>query len=482
MSRDINDKAVIIATPLLNSSGKPAGVLYADLPAKDIIASTIEGVHIGKTGFAYILDKGGLMLAHPDYKLVQEFDAKTTEWGRKVLAAPQGALHYTTSAGIERLLNFRKDPESGWIAVSTLDVSEISEATSSIRNISLGIMLVGAVLVGLIIFLVTRPIIKDLLHGVNYAKAVVDMVKEAGGIPFLTDCNTLYVGRRKHALEHLEAAQENGFSPLSTGCQIIIADGLKGTDEVEVPVEGGEYVTAAKIGRAVMDADVFISLAHFKGHDSTGFGGAIKNIGMGCGSRAGKMEQHCSGKVSVNPKRCRGCGACARNCAQGAISYGEDRKAVIDEEKCVGCGRCIGHCNFDAIRNNNFNAGELLNRKMAEYAKAVLAGRPGFHINMVIDISPSCDCCPTNDAPILPDIGMFASFDPVALDEACVDACNRQQPLPDSQLADNMAAEGFCDHHDHFTNNSPETDWRTCLEHAEKIGVGTRRYELVRVR
>lgn len=176
----------------------------------------------------------------------------------------------------------------------------------------------------------------------NYAKAVADVVKELGGIPFLTDCNTLYVGRRKHALEHLEAAQENGFSPLSTGCQIIIADGLKGTDEVEVPVEGGEYVTAAKIGRAVMDADVFISLAHFKGHDSTGFGGAIKNIGMGCGSRAGKMEQHCSGKVSVNPKRCRGCGACARNCAQGAISYGEDRKAVIDEENAWAAAAASG--------------------------------------------------------------------------------------------------------------------------------------------
>ena len=140
----------------------------------------------------------------------------------------------------------------------------------------------------------------------NYAKAVADVVKELGGPPFLTDCNTLYVGRRKHALEPLEAAQENGFSPLSTGCQIIIADGLKGTDEVEVPVEGGEYVTAAKIGRAVMDADIFISLAHFKGHESTGFGGAIKNIGMGCGSRAGKMEQHCSGKVSVNPQKVPG--------------------------------------------------------------------------------------------------------------------------------------------------------------------------------
>ena len=316
----------------------------------------------------------------------------------------------------------------------------------------------------------------------NYAKAVADVVKEQGGLPFLTDCNTLYVGRRKHALEHIEAAQENGFSPLSTGCQIIIGDGLKGTDEAEVRVEGGEYVKTAKIGRAVMDADVFISLTHFKGHESTGFGGAIKNIGMGCGSRAGKMEQHCSGKVSSDPQKCVGCGACAKACAQGAIAYGKDRKAVIDAEKCVGCGRCLGHCNFDAIHNRNWNAGDLLNRKMAEYTKAVLAGRPSFHISMVIDISPSCDCCSTNDAPILPDIGMFASFDPVALDQACADACKRQQPLPNSQLAENMAAPGFCDHHDHFINNAPETDWRVCLEHAEKIGVGTRAYELVRVK
>ena len=178
----------------------------------------------------------------------------------------------------------------------------------------------------------------------NYAKAVADVVKEQGGLPFLTDCNTLYVGRRKHALEHIEAAQENGFSPLSTGCQIIIGDGLKGTDEAEVPVEGGEHVKTAKIGRAVMDADVFISLTHFKGHESTGFGGAIKNIGMGCGSRAGKMEQHCSGKVSSDPQKCVGCGACAKACAQGAIAYGKDRKAVIDAEKCVGCGRCLTKC------------------------------------------------------------------------------------------------------------------------------------------
>ena len=209
----------------------------------------------------------------------------------------------------------------------------------------------------------------------NFAKTVADVVESLGGKPFLTDCNTLYVGRRKNALDHMDAAYENGFSPFSTGCHVIIADGLKGTDEVEVPVQGGEYVKSAKIGRAVMDADVFISLAHFKGHESTGFGGAIKNVGMGCGSRAGKMEMHCGGKPSVDQELCRGCHMCARNCAHDAISFDENRKASIDHNKCVGCGRCIGACNFDAIANNNYHANDELNCKMAEYAKAVVDGR-----------------------------------------------------------------------------------------------------------
>ena len=182
----------------------------------------------------------------------------------------------------------------------------------------------------------------------NYAKAVADVVKELGGRPFLTDCNTLYVGRRKDALEHLEAAYENGFSPFSTGCHVIIADGLKGTDDVEVPVAGGELVKTAKIGRAVMDADIFISLNHFKGHEAAGFGGALKNIGMGCGSRAGKMEMHCSGKPEVNQAKCVGCKTCTRVCAHGAITV-TDKKASIDHSKCVGCGRCLGMCNFNAI-------------------------------------------------------------------------------------------------------------------------------------
>ena len=315
----------------------------------------------------------------------------------------------------------------------------------------------------------------------NYAKAVADVIKELGGRPFLTDCNTLYVGRRKNALDHIDAAYENGFTPFSTGCNVIIADGLKGTDDVEVPVVGGELIKSAKIGRAIMDADVFITLSHFKGHESTGFGGCLKNIGMGCGSRAGKMEQHNSGKPTVDHEVCRGCHICARNCAHGAISFGEDGKASIDHNKCVGCGRCLGACNFDAIYNENSSANDELNKKIAEYSKAVVDGRPNFHINLVIDVSPYCDCHAENDAPIIPDVGMFASFDPVALNQACADACNKMPVMPGSLLDDEMHAEHFCDHHDHFSNTSPETNWKVCLEHAEKIGLGSREYELIKV-
>lgn len=163
----------------------------------------------------------------------------------------------------------------------------------------------------------------------NYAKAVVDVIKELGGKPFLTDCNTMYPGSRKNALEHLECAWENGFTPLTVGCPIIIGDGLKGTDDIAVPVAGGEYIKEAKIGRAVMDADVFISLTHFKGHETTGFGGTIKNIGMGCGSRAGKTDQHSSGKPHVKEKLCRAAAAVRRN-VPTAVSF-----SMKPPEKCT---------------------------------------------------------------------------------------------------------------------------------------------------
>ena len=317
----------------------------------------------------------------------------------------------------------------------------------------------------------------------NYARAVVEVVKKLGGKPFLTDCNTMYPGSRKNALEHLYCAWENGFTPLTVGCPILIGDGLKGTDDIVVPVVGGEYVQAARIGRAIMDADVFISLTHFKGHEMTGFGGAIKNIGMGCGSRAGKTEQHSGGKASIDPAKCRGCQKCLKECANDALSFdARTKKTRVNEDNCVGCGRCLGACNYDAIAFTNFAANELLNRRMAEYTKAVVDGRPCFHVSLVVDVSPNCDCHGENDVPILPDLGMFASFDPLALDQACVDACLQAPPLPGSQLAANLAKRGFVDRHDHFTNSTPASEWRTCLEHAEKIGLGTRDYELIRMK
>lgn len=313
----------------------------------------------------------------------------------------------------------------------------------------------------------------------NFSKTVADVVKSEGGVPFLTDCNTLYVGRRKNAIEHLDAAYENGFSPMSTGCQIVIADGLKGTDDVEVPVEGGEYVKTAKIGCAIMDADVFISLNHFKGHELTGFGGAIKNIGMGCGSRAGKMEQHNSGKPIADPSVCRGCRKCAQYCAQGAIRF-EGGRAVIDHSKCVGCGRCIGICNFDAIEASDDSAEKDLCGKMAEYAKAVVNGRPCFHITVVMDVSPYCDCHGENDAPLIQDVGMFASFDPVAIDQACFDAVHQRAPLPGSMLTDAHPDGKYGE--DYFHAVFENTNGLDTLAHAEKIGLGNRAYELITVK
>ena len=311
----------------------------------------------------------------------------------------------------------------------------------------------------------------------NWARTVADFVKERGGKPFLTDCNTLYVGGRKNALDHMDSAMLNGFNPMTTGCQIIIADGLKGSDEVEVPVVGGEYVKNAKIGRAVMDADVFISLTHFKGHEEAGFGGCLKNIGMGCGSRAGKMEQHNAGKPHVAEKHCIGCGQCRKICAHGAPII-ENGKAHIDHDKCVGCGRCIAVCPKNAVQINWDETTINLNRKIAEYTKAVVDGRPCFHISLVIDVSPNCDCRPENDMAIVPNVGMFASFDPVALDMACVDAVNAQTPLRGS-AADDAHAKAHV--HDHFQRLHPDTNWRSCLEHGGKIGIGTREYELIKI-
>lgn len=307
----------------------------------------------------------------------------------------------------------------------------------------------------------------------NYAKVVADFVKERGGLPFLTDCSTLYVGGRKNALDHLDTAYLNGFSPLSTGCHVIIGDGLRGSDDVAVPVPGGEYVKEALIGRAIMDADIFLSLTHFKGHEVAGFGGCVKNIGMGCGSRAGKMDMHGDGKVKVSKSRCIGCKVCAKYCAQSAQDF-QSGKCAILLDRCVGCGRCLSVCPVDAIYGTFDAATELLGKKIAEYTAAVLSGRPHFHISLVIDVSPYCDCHAENDMGIVPNVGMFASFDPIALDAACADAVNAQAPVLGSILSEVKHT-----HQDHFTDVFPDTDWRYQLAHGEKIGLGSLDYTLV---
>lgn len=301
----------------------------------------------------------------------------------------------------------------------------------------------------------------------NYARILCDYIKEMGGVPFLTDCNTLYVGSRKNAVEHIDTAYRNGFSPLATGCQVVIADGLRGLDEVLIPVDG-DYVHSAKIGAAIAQADVFISLSHFKGHESTGFGGALKNIGMGSGSRAGKMEMHTEGKPQVDQDKCIGCGSCIEICAHDGPSI-TDGKAAIDHNKCVGCGRCIGACPVDAVYETDYNSNDILNKKIAEYSKAVLKGKPHYHISVVCDVSPYCDCHSDNDLPIIPNVGMFASGDPVAIDVACADACNKMPRI-------GYHCEG---HGELFSDVNKGTNWMVCIEHAEKLGLGTREYTLI---
>lgn len=246
---------------------------------------------------------------------------------------------------------------------------------------------------------------------------------------------------------------------MSCGCPIIISDGLKGTDEVIVDCKGAEHTNGCHIGRAVMDADIVISLTHFKGHEATGFGGAIKNIGMGCGSRAGKTDMHSNGIPSIREKDCKGCKLCLRECANDGLKFDEDKKKMtINYDNCVGCGRCLGACNFDAIYFKDRNAHSLLNAKMAEYTKAVLDGRQNFHISLIMDVSPCCDCHQENDAPIIPDIGMYASADPVALDQACVDACIKAEPFENSMVGDNLKKKDFKPTHDPFLDAVPGTE------------------------
>jgi len=314
----------------------------------------------------------------------------------------------------------------------------------------------------------------------QYARVICDYIKSKGGKPFLTDCNTLYAGYRHNALDHLDCAYMNGYNPLATGVHSIIADGLRGTDEREIPVEGGEYIEKAKIGSAIAEADIIISMTHFKGHMSAGFGGVLKNIGMGCGSKKGKMEMHSHGTPHISKKKCIGCGMCVKNCNYSGVSV-IDKIATIDETKCVGCGHCFSFCPKGAIACKWDEAEDIMNKKIAEYTKAVLFGKPSFHISFINNVSPDCDCEPTNDIPIIPDLGMFAGFDPVAIDQACGDMANKAEMIEGSKLDKKCHEHHHDEDEDIFHIIHPDSRWQVCVEHAEKLGIGTSDYELIEI-
>jgi hypothetical protein len=303
------------------------------------------------------------------------------------------------------------------------------------------------------------------------------LIRELGGKPFLTDSNTLYSGKRHNAYDHVRAALENGFSRDATGCDIIIADGLKGNDFVEMPVKGGSHCAVARVGSAVAEADAFISVNHFKGHELTGFGGALKNIGMGCASRSGKKFLHEVSHPVIDRDTCTGCGTCVENCASEAIKLDEEGKAAIDHEKCTGCSQCVAVCQYGAAHNSEGSASKVCGERIAEYSKAILDGKPAFHVSFVMNVSPNCDCWSSNDAPIVGDLGIFASVDPVALDQACVDAVNSAPAIAGTALTDRRYAGTG----EKFGHLHPDTDWAATLDHAESLGIGTRKYELVKV-
>lgn len=335
----------------------------------------------------------------------------------------------------------------------------------------------------------------------NYAAVIVKVIKELGGKPFLTDSNTLYKGSRDNAVDHIHTAMVNGFNPIAVGCDVIIADGLRGKDERIINVDG-EFCPEPKIGAAIADADIVISMNHFKGHEMAGFGGAIKNLGMGSGSVAGKQDMHSTAQPKIETDKCIGCKICEKNCNHGAVHVVESdettangRKkhlAVINYDKCVGCGQCVALCKSEAAVMGSTESGIILNYKIDEYTKAVLKGKENFHISFIMNVSPECDCWAHNDAAVIPDLGIAASFDPVALDQACADLVTAAPILSTDNVLNHKEHshdEHCCCGHDHehhgegedkFHMLHPDTNWQEGLRYAEQIGIGTREYELIK--
>lgn len=310
----------------------------------------------------------------------------------------------------------------------------------------------------------------------TFARRLVEIIKSLGAKPFLTDSCTLYPGQRKEAVSALTCAIENGFAYAVVGAPLMMCDGLRGHSAQRVAIQG-ELLESVDIGQEILEADGLIALSHFKCHELTGFGGALKNLGMGCSSRQGKLEQHSNVAPKVAEQFCDACADCFKACVHAAISFIEG-KAHIDAAACVGCGRCISVCEKQAIKIQWNEEAPKVMKKMAEYAKGAVHGKQGktLYINFITQVSPQCDCYGHSDAPIVADIGILAATDPVALDQACADLVNAAPGLPGTALQSGLEAGG-----DKFRGVHPQIDWEITLEHAEKIGLGTRHYELIKI-
>ncbi len=309
-----------------------------------------------------------------------------------------------------------------------------------------------------------------------YLRQIVGQVKKRKGKPFLTDANTLYRGTRKNAVDHFNTAISNGFSYTTVGAPIIIADGLKGKSFTEVKINK-KHIKSAKISNEIHYADALIVVTHFKGHDGTGFGGTMKNIGMGIASPAGKQMMHANVLPSVNKNRCIGCGRCKKWCPTDAITI-EDKKSNIHPDKCIGCMECVTICPTGAISIMWDESAKNLQEKMVEYVYAALKDKPGKvgFFSFLMDITPDCDCTPWNDASIVPDIGILASRDPVAIEQASLDLVNAQQGSKDTALQSSLAPGK-----DKFKSLFPNIDAKCQISYAKKLGLGTRKYNLIEI-
>ncbi|MGQ9824371.1 MAG: DUF362 domain-containing protein [Desulfotomaculales bacterium] len=311
----------------------------------------------------------------------------------------------------------------------------------------------------------------------QFVRRLVEKVKSLGGNPFLTDTNTLYVGSRANAVDHLQTAIENGFAYAVAGAPLIIADGLVGKDYVNVPVKL-KHFEEVKIGSAIFHAHSLLVVSHFKGHEVVGFGGTLKNLGMGTGSRGGKQMMHSDILPAVNKEKCRGCAKCEPWCPAEAIAVNpETGRAQIDPQKCLGCGECTITCPHHAIAISWKTEPHVAQEKIVEFAVGALKNKEkkaGF-FNFVLNVSPECDCAGWTDAPVVRDIGILASLDPVAIDQAAVDLVNKEEGLSGSRLAG--CGEGV----DKFGTLWPKANWERQLAYAQEVGLGSREYNLVKI-